>query len=486
MNRKMLFGLAMLGSLCFTTISSANEMLLSKDTSLTQKTWIELAQNYPISYLSNGVAEAPSQEILASWWTVFNDDTLVALINIAYKNNRDLESARTRVVEARASLGISKSALLPWLDSNNSWTKAETPENSTGTGDAIDIYRLGLDASWEIDLFGGNRQKVKAGVADLEAQNAVLHSTWVSLASELALNYLSLRTLQEQLTIAEKNLSLQNETLSLLESRFRAGLTDALALNQARYTVEQTRSSIPPLKAGIERAMNALAILTGSIPGSLGETLIQKTPIPRAEGLQLVGIPANFLRQRPDIRVAEKQLTAQLARRKSAQTDFYPKLTLFGSIGLESLSTGNLFSSGSNSYSFGPKISWPIFHGGAIRNNIRVQTAREERALVEYEQVVLSAVAEVRDVLAAHNQEKARHESLLQGVRSAQEALAIANNKYRNGLTDFNNVIGAQRALLSFEEQLAISEGQLTSNVIRLFKSLGGGWAPFAGAETKK
>ena len=485
MNKKILFGLALLAPLCFANVSLAKEEVVSKDTSLTQKSWTELAQRDPISYMESGVPEAPTQEILASWWEVFKDETLVNLINAAYKNNRGLESARTRVLEARAALGVSKSALLPWLDSNSSWTRAEVPENSTGTGNAIDIYRLGLDASWEIDLFGGNRQKVKAGVADLEAQNAALHSAWVSLSSELALNYLSLRTLQEQLVIAEKNLALQNQTLALLESRFRAGLTDALALNQARYTVEQTRSSIPPVKAGIESSMNALAILTGTIPGSLGETLIQKAPIPRADAVNLVGIPANFLRQRPDIRVAEKQLVAQVARKKSAQTDFYPKLILFGSIGLESLSTGNLFSSGSNSYSFGPKISWPIFHGGAIRNNIRVQTAREERALVEYEQTVLGAVGEVRDALAAHNQEKARNESLRQGVQSAQEALAIANNKYRNGLTDFNNVIGAQRALLSFEEQLAISEGQITSNVIRLFKSLGGGWAPFTQVDAK-
>ena len=294
------------------------------------------------------------------------------------------------------------------------------------------------------------------------------------------MNYLSLRTLQDRLDIAQKNLALQTKTLKLLQSRYDAGLSDALALSQAKYTAEQTRSMIPPIRTSIEQTMNGLALLVGVVPGSLEEMLGEKKPLPKPDAVNLVGIPADYLRQRPDIRAAERRLAAQIARKKSAKTDLLPKFFLFGSVGLESLSSGNLFSSDSYSYGFGPKITWPIFHGGAIRNNIRVQTAREEQYLAAYEGAVLNAVAEVRDALTANSQERERNSALKQGVISARNALKVADDQYRNGLTNFNNVIDAQRALLLLEEQQAISEGQMTSNIVRLFKALGGGWEPLS------
>ena len=237
---------------------------------------------------------------------------------------------------------------------------------------------------------------------------------------------------------------------------------------------------IPPIRTSIEQTMNGLALLVGVVPGSLEEMLGEKKPLPKPDAVNLVGIPADYLRQRPDIRAAERRLAAQIARKKSAKTDLLPKFFLFGSVGLESLSSGNLFSSDSYSYGFGPKITWPIFHGGAIRNNIRVQTAREEQYLAAYEGAVLNAVAEVRDALTANSQERERNSALKQGVISARNALKVADDQYRNGLTNFNNVIDAQRALLSLEEQQAISEGQMTSNIVRLFKALGGGWEPLS------
>jgi outer membrane protein TolC len=194
----------------------------------------------------------------------------------------------------------------------------------------------------------------------------------------------------------------------------------------------------------------------------------------------LIGIPANALRQRPDIREAERQLAAQIARKKSAKADLWPKFYLLGSIGTESIDTGSLFEGSAKSYSFGPKITWPIFHGGAIRNNIRVQTARQEQYLAAYEQTVLNAVAEVRNALTASIQERQRNEALRRGMEAAQAALELANDRYKNGLTDFNSVISAQRNLQSLSDAYAISEGQITSDAVRLFKALGGGWAPLA------
>jgi NodT family efflux transporter outer membrane factor (OMF) lipoprotein len=440
--------------------------------------WLAISAMYPNPYASSDVQSLPvSLEDLSSWWDSMGDDTLTLLIMWSLERNRDLQSARSRVMESRASLGIAKSALLPWLDSTDSWTHSETSENSTSAGQKFEISRLGIDASWEIDVFGGRRQDAEAGVATLEADYAALHSAWVTLSSEVALNYITLRTLQEQLSVSERNLALQVETLELLQSRYDAGLTDTLALSQASYTTEQTRAAISPIKAGIEEAMNALAILSGAAPGSLEGILGERKPAPRpASGL--VGIPAGYLRQRPDIRAAERRLAAQVARRKSAEADLLPRFQLIGSIGLESLNGGSLFNSDSFGFSFGPRITLPIFHGSAIRNNIRVQGAKEEQLLAAYEQTVLGAVSEVRNALAAAALETERNKSLASGIEAAGTALDIARDKYRSGLTDFNSVIGAQAALLGLQGQYAVSEGQMTSNVVRIFKALGGGWAP--------
>ena len=455
----------------------------SGDADLAAGAWTKLAKRYPMPYFAATEApEAPSPEVLAGWWEALGDETLTRLVLAALENNRSLLSARAKFTEARAALGISKSAVLPWLDSGAAMTHSQTGEDASSTGRKIgpsDYYRLGIDASWEIDLFGGQAKKIKASEADLQAQYGTLHSTWVSLSAETALNYISLRTLQKRLSVAEHNLALQLDTLELLQSKVDSGLADELALNQAKYTMERTRSSIPPLQAGIEEALNRLAILVGQVPGSLRDTLGVFMPLPQPRPVDLVGIPANALRQRPDIYAAERRLVAQVARKDAAKKDFLPKLNLLGSVGLESLSsTRGLSASDGFGFSFGPKIVWPIFHGGAIRDNIRVQTARQEQALAEYEKTVLNAVAEVRNALTAETQERERSLSLQRGVNAAKTALEVAQDQYSNGLTDFNNVISAQSALLALEESLAISEGEMLANLVRLFKALGGGWAP--------
>lgn len=450
------------------------------DTELSEGKWIEMAHRYPIPAMSGDVLSEPDPEILAKWWESLNDEILTQLVELSLQSNRDLASARSKVTEARAALGINKAALLPWLDNTDYWYNTRTPVKTGGTGKGIDIYRLGIDASWEIDIFGGKRESIKAGTASLQAEYASLHASWVSLSAEVALNYLTLRTLQERLMIAERNLLLQQETLEMLQSRVDAGLSDHLALNQSKYTLEQTKAEIPPIKNSVEEVKNMLAVLTGSVPGSLSEMLDEVKPIPMLDLEMMTGIPANSIRQRPDIFAAERKLAAQIARKKSARADLWPKFYLLGSIGTEALDTGSLFEGPGKAYSFGPKIVWPIFHGGAIRNNIKVQTARQEQYLAAYEQTVLNAVSEVRNALTAGIEERKRNEALRRGIEAAQTALDVANDKYMNGLTDFNNVINAQRALLTLSEANAISDGQITSNSVRLFKALGGGWAPFS------
>lgn len=450
------------------------------DTELREGKWIEMTHRYPISAMSGDVLSEPDPEMLAKWWESLNDEILTQLVEWSLESNRDLVSARSKVTEARASLGINKADLLPWLDNTDYWNNKRTPVETGGTGKGVNIFRLGIDASWEIDIFGGKRENVKAGAASLEAQYASLHAAWVSLSAEVALNYLTLRTLQERLLIAESNLALQEDTLEMLQSRVDAGLSDHLALNQSKYTLEQTKAEIPPIQKSIEEVKNNLAVLTGKVPGSLGVMLDEMKSIPKLDEKMMTGIPANSIRQRPDIFAAERQLVAQIARKKSAKADLWPKFYLLGSIGTEALDSGSLFEGPNKAYSFGPKIVWPIFHAGAIRNNIKVQTARQEQYLAAYEQTVLKAVAEVRNALTSGKEERKRNEALRRGRDAAQVALDVANDKYRNGLTDFNNVINAQRALLSMSEATAISDGQITSDSVKLFKALGGGWAPIS------
>jgi NodT family efflux transporter outer membrane factor (OMF) lipoprotein len=445
--------------------------------------WTDMAKRYPMPYFASPeVPDAPAPEVLARWWDFLGDDTLTKLILVSLENNRDIRTARSKFAEARAALGISKSAVLPWIDGSGSFTNLKSGENANLSGQQVgpvDLYKLGIDASWEIDFSGAQALKIEASAADLQAQYGALHSAWVSLSSEVALNYLSLRTLQKRLLVAEKNLSLQLETVELLQSKYDSGLADELDLSQAKYTMEQTKSTIPPIRTGIEEAMNRLAILVGEVPGSLLEELSEYRALPSPERIDLVGIPADFLRQRPDIFMAERQLAAQMARKDAAKKDFIPKLILFGSIGLESYgSASGLSISDGGLYSIGPQISWPIFHGGAIRKNIEVQTERQEQALAAYEQTVLDAVAEVRNALTAEIQERERNGSLQRGVTAATTAMEVAEDQYNHGLKDFNNVIIAQSALLNLEEQLALSDGQMLSNLIQIFKSLGGGWAP--------
>jgi NodT family efflux transporter outer membrane factor (OMF) lipoprotein len=456
---------------------------VTDDEAIRAGSWDALAVKYGNRYTASDGSVILSPDVLASWWNVFGDETLTGLIEDALADNRDLRVARGKLLEARAALGISRSAVLPWLDNTDSWNDSKASENSASGEFRTEVTRLAIDASWEIDIFGGRRESINAAEADLEAAHAALHAAWVTLSSEVALNYLSLRTLHERLNIVVMNLGLQEETLAMLSSMYDAGLCDSLALNQARYTVENTRASIPPIKASAESTMNALAILTGQVPGSIEESLSEYRPLPKADQSMLVGIPAEGLRRRPDIRAAERALAAQISRRKSAEKDLLPKFFLMGSIGLETLSGGSLFSGDSFGFSFGPRITIPIFHGGAIRKNIQIQTAREDQLLASYEGTVLDAVAEVRNALASSTQELDRNKSLKSGLEAANAAFSVAYDKYKNGLVDFNNVIDAQMAQLSLEEQFVVSEGQIASNIVKIFKALGGGWAPLTGGE---
>jgi multidrug efflux system outer membrane protein len=429
-------------------------------------------------------AEEMDLETLAAWWTTLNDPILSGLIDRAVAGNLDLKKARARVREARARRGVAKADLFPTLDTTGSATRSRSSKE-TGTGKTSDLYAASFDAGWELDIFGDVRRSVEAAEADLKASQEDLRDVLVSLLAEMALNYVEVRTFQARLTVAEANLEAQNETYQLTLWRYQAGLSDELAVQQARYNLENTRSQIPTLRTGLEEAMNRIAVLLGEQPGKVHEEVGKQVPIPVTPFKVAVGVPADVLRRRPDVRRAERQLAAQTARVGVATADLYPKFTLSGSIGLEALSLSNLSSSGTWSLSGGPRITWAIFKAEAIRQNIEAQSALQEQALIKYEAAILGALEEVENALVAYAEEQRRRNDLGEATQAAQQAVELAQHKFQAGLTDFNNVLDAERSLLSFQDQLAQSNGTVTSNLVRLYKALGGGWTSMATDEKK-
>ena len=416
-------------------------------------------------------AGLPEPGAMAYWWKVLDDPKLSSLTERAVSGNFDLQTARARIREARARRGISRSYFFPTLDGGAS---ADKHRDRKGRED--ELYTVEFDSGWELDVFGGIRRAVEADTAEVEAAQENLHDVLVSLLAEVALNYIDVRTYQNGLTVIEANLKAQQETYDLNDSRFQAGIIDELAVQQSLYNLERTRSQIPVIQTRLEAAKNRLAVLLGQAPGTVHAELAARKPIPAPPVQLAIGVPAEALRQRPDIRRAERRLAAQTARVGVATADLYPRFRLNGSIGLESLSTGNFFTAANRIWDFGPSISWKIFHGNAIRQNIEIHSALQEQALTEYELTVLQAREEIENVLVAYANQQRRYQSLLAATKAALKADQLAQDQYQVGLVDFNNVLDAQRSLLLLQDQLTLSEGSVTTNLVRLYKALGGGW----------
>ena len=428
---------------------------------------------------------AADPAVLAAWWTTLNDEVLSGLIERAVAGNLNLKMAKARVRQARASRRVAVADFFPSVDSSASGSRVYS--SSDTVADRVnDLYTAGFDASWEIDIFGGVRRSVEAAGADLDAAQEDLRDVLVSLLGEMAMNYIDVRSYQARIEAAEGNVAKQAETYQLTLWRQQAGLGDELAVQEALSNLESTRSQVPDLRSGLEAALNRIAVLLGEQPGKVHKELEKPASIPAPPVDVAVGVPADMLRRRPDVRRTERELAAQTARVGVATAELYPKFTLMGSIGIEALSVNRLVSTPTRSYSFGPSISWPIFKGGAIRANIEVQSALQEGALVEYEKTVLSALEEVENVLTAYAEEQNKMESLRLAERAANRSAEVALLKYEAGLSDFLTVLVAQRSLLSAQDQLAKSRGVVTSNLIKLYKALGGGWESMASREEEK
>jgi len=429
--------------------------------------------------------ETNSAIAAADWWNNFHDLELDSLIRRAVQSNLDLRIAQARVREARAQFGIAAADLWPTVDGSSSYTRARESQHQPVLGSLPlppnvpfenNIYQAGFDASWEIDVFGGKRRAKQAAGAQVSASEFGRRDVLVTLLGDVARNYVDLRGYQQQLTIANENILVQEKSLAITRDRFAKGLASDLDVQQASTVLATTRAELPTLESSIQTSIHSLEVLLGQQPGVLQTELSEASPIPSRPPVVPVGLPSELLLRRPDIRQAERQLAAATANIGVAKADLFPKFFLTGTAGFESISASDWFTGGSKLWSVGPTMQWRIFDAGRIRSNIKVQSARQEQALDTYEKTVLTAFEEVENNLVLYAKEQVRRRSLQDAVISSQKSLDTANKLYASGLTDFLRVLDSERSLYQAQDSLVQSDRTISANLIALYKSLGGGW----------
>ena len=414
---------------------------------------------------------------LAAWWQRFNDPTLTALVTEALQANTSVRSAQAALQQARAQRDVQQAGMGPSVGATGSARRGKS-----GGNDATNSFQAGFDASWEPDVFGGNRAALSASEADVQASATSLANVQVSLAAEVAVTTIELRSLQTRLAIARSNLAAQTETLQITRWRGQAGLVSSLDVEQAVAASEQTAAQIPALQTGISQALNSLAVLTGQAPGALQSRLSAAAPVPQAPADLALALPADTLRQRPDVRTAEHRVSAALARVAAADAARYPSFRLGGSLGLSALTLGALTNGASVANSLLASVSVPLFDGGAARAQVRSQEAALEQARVGYQAAVLTALQDVEDALVSLQGNRERLARLQAASAAAANAELLARQRYESGLIDFRAVLDTQRTLLSTQDSVASTQATLSADMVRLYKALGGGWTPESAA----
>jgi outer membrane protein, multidrug efflux system len=475
----------------------------------------------------------PSGAVLASlqWWETFHDPELNSLVSRAVRGNLDLQTAESRLRQARAQSGVVGADLWPQVNVDGGYQNGRGSKNvvipagafgsafpsatpsaapaaspflasfsgtsggsSAGTGAVggtgplsplgegglpgveTQLYQAGFDAAWELDVFGGHRRNVEAADADTAAAVEDQHDVLLSLEAEVARNYVDLRSNQRQLQIATDNLHDQQETLELTRSRYHAGFVTQLDVARQAAQVAGTASTLPVYEQNVRRLIHQLGILLGEDPDSLADELSEPAAIPPAPPEVPVGVPADLIRRRPDIRRAERELAAATARIGVATADLYPKFDITGQLGIDSSKINNLIEWNSRYFALNPGISWPIFDAGRIRSNINVQKELTRQAAVNYQQTVLQALGEVEDALASYRLEQLRRKALADAVDASQQAVDLAHQQYQQGVIDFVSVLDAQRSLFEAQTVLAQSDAMISTDLVALYKALGGGW----------
>jgi multidrug efflux system outer membrane protein len=427
-------------------------------------------------------AEPPVEPELAYWWTQFNDPMLNELIDQAACENLTLQEAYFRVVEARALVSIARGDLFPEVFGTGGYSRKQTSLNANQfvipptLRRSYDLFSTGFDAGWEIDLWGKLRRTVEAAEYDLSASEAARRDVLVTLLGDVGATYIEFRVAQQRMNIARLNLKRQQTTAEFVRERFRAGLVSELDIAQAEQNVHTTAATIPALEQQTHLAAHRLSVLLGESPSAGLIMRLGVGPVPTAPQALAVGVPADLLRRRPDVRQAEFLVAAQNARIGVAIADLYPQLSLRGTITADSRNVSNWFAPESLAYSMGPQFRWDILNFGRLRGNIRLQEARWQQTVLNYRQSVLIAVEEVENALITHRTSNQRRQELYLAVQAATDAMEMSESQYEQGLVIFQVVLDSQRDVFDLQEQMVVSQGAMSVSTVQAFKAAGGGW----------
>ena len=424
-----------------------------------------------------------------TWWVTFHDLLLTSLEERVATANLDVATATFRLAESRAQLGMVASAALPAVNGNASYDRALFSENGVvsllqplvpaGTSFSVppvSIWQTGFDASWEIDLWGHVRRGIETAGAQAEAAEEDRRNVLISVLAELARDYVQLRSTQKQIAITRQNLTTNSDILELTKTRAAGGLTSQLDVKNAAAQVASVRASLPDLESQESMQINALCILLDEPPLALKNELSRVKPIPPAPPRVPLGIPSELARRRPDIRQAEASLHAQTAGIGVAVAEFYPRVTLNGNVGFNALDLKNIFKASSLQYIIGPSVSLPIFDGGRLKSQLELREVQQQEAAVAYHKTVLQAWREVVDALVAYRKEQQRRARLAEQVDFSRSVLSLSRDRYEEGAIDFLTVLDAERTLLGAELAEAQSIAAVSTDVVQLYKALGGGW----------
>jgi len=431
------------------------------------------------SMVSNQPADHPE------WWTVFNDPVLNQLIETAQSQNLTLRTAGVRVLQAQAQLGIATGSKYPQVQqlsgSANEVKLSENGADSTLLQDNFGLYNLGFGLSWEVDFWGRFSRMIESSSAQLQAEVANYDAVMVSLTAEVARSYILMRALESRIDLAEKNVRVQERAWQIADVKFRNGKVTELDVQQARTILNMTKSQIPALQTRLTDVRNTLGVLLGMLPQELAGLLAESAPVPTPPALVAVGMPQDLIRRRPDIRRAEWMMAAQSAQIGVAVTELYPHFTLGGSIGVATTTIGgkgigDLFDSGSvNGLLFGG-FTWNVFNYGRLKNNIRYQDARFQELLIDYQKLVLTAQAEVDSAIVAYLRAHTEAMYLAESVNAAERSVELSMVQYREGSTDFNQVLTTLTQQADQQDALTEASGRIATNLVTMYKVLGGGW----------
>ena len=430
---------------------------------------------------------------LATWWQVFHDPILDKLIAEARKDNLSLQAAGVRIAEARAQLGITTGTLYPQKQQvggavTQQQISGYTPNSPPTIDRSFATNNVSFDVGWELDIWGKFRRGIEASEANLEASIATYDDALVSLTAEVARVYVGIRTFETLIQVANENVKIQERTVEIAKALYDGGAINEMDYLQAETLLNNTLATIPPFQAQLQQAKNALNLLLGKPSGTVEAYLKEKKPIPIAPLEAAIGVPADLLRRRPDIRLAEQRLAGQSSLIGVAEADLYPHFSLVGSIGFSASDTamtyasmggshlGKLFNANSFQYGIGPSMSWNIFNYGRIKNQVRVEDARFQALINLYQQSVLSAAREAEDALTAFVNAQKRYKEIQKSYQAAKRSTELSLFQYQEGLIDYQRVLDSQRSLATVQDSATRSYSDITTNLITLYKAVGGGW----------